>query len=417
MAGEIIRPIDLPDRPSPVASEKVPVDNGTTVGGATLAAIVAAGRPLASQAEAEAGVEATKAMTPLTTKQAINALGDVRFASAAQGDLAVSALQSIVAGTNVTVDDTDPQNPIINAGSVTAAGRYQRLEEIGKTNDYTIADTDAGILIRFNKATAVTAALPAVAGSDEEVYRVVNDGVGDLTVNPNAAELIEGASTLVLTTGSAADVWPNAAKTAWRAYVYLPDDEVLRASNNLSDVDDPIAARASLSLEEEVIYAGSVSAVALFSLIDLDVYRSISISGYARPATDTAALTIQFGDDAGATWHDGATDYAYSNVYGTGAAAAYNNVADAASIVIGLGSSDGNLTTEGSAFSMSIQRFNANAETWIVGTAMSYNASAAMVQGTVAGKLKDVGAMDSLRIAYSTGNLAQLDILVKGVRS
>lgn len=156
MAGDIIRPSALPDRPTPVGTEKVPTDNGVTVGGTTWEAGVAAGRPLANQAEAETGVNATKAMTPLTTKQAIAAQGDVRFASAAQGALADaavqpsrtisagtgltgggdlsanrtvalnassiaslanadSAVQSVVAGTNVTIDNTDPQNPVINA--------------------------------------------------------------------------------------------------------------------------------------------------------------------------------------------------------------------------------------------------------------------------------------------------------------
>lgn len=93
MVDQIIRPADLPDRPSPVASEKIPVDNGVTVGGATIQAIVNAGRPLASEAEAVAGVEATKAMTPLTTKQAIQSQGDARFASSAQGSLADTAVQ------------------------------------------------------------------------------------------------------------------------------------------------------------------------------------------------------------------------------------------------------------------------------------------------------------------------------------
>ncbi len=73
MAGEIIRPSALPDRPTPVASEKVPTDNGVTVGGTTWEAGVNAARPLASQAEAEAGTNPTKTMTPLTSAQAIAA--------------------------------------------------------------------------------------------------------------------------------------------------------------------------------------------------------------------------------------------------------------------------------------------------------------------------------------------------------
>ena len=42
------------------------------------------------------------------------------FATAAQGALADSALQSVVAGTGVTIDNTDPQNPVINSSGSTA---------------------------------------------------------------------------------------------------------------------------------------------------------------------------------------------------------------------------------------------------------------------------------------------------------
>src|SRR5690606_6361447 len=103
--NEIIRPIDLPDRPNPVASEKMVVDNGSTVAGATIASIVDAGRPLASQLEAEGGVNATKAMTPLTTKQAIDA----------------QAVTSITAGDNVSIGGTSSA-PVISATAELASG-------------------------------------------------------------------------------------------------------------------------------------------------------------------------------------------------------------------------------------------------------------------------------------------------------
>lgn len=69
-----VRIKDLPLESSPVSTEFVAID-GTTTRRATVASVVAAGRPLASQAEAEAGTDAAKTMTPLTTKQAIDAIG------------------------------------------------------------------------------------------------------------------------------------------------------------------------------------------------------------------------------------------------------------------------------------------------------------------------------------------------------
>lgn len=73
MANEIIRPTQLPARADPVATEVVPSDNGATVGGVTWADGVNAAVPPATQMESEAGVINTKRMTPLTTKQAIDA--------------------------------------------------------------------------------------------------------------------------------------------------------------------------------------------------------------------------------------------------------------------------------------------------------------------------------------------------------
>jgi hypothetical protein len=69
-----IRIKDLPPEAVPVSSEKLAID-GSSTRSATIAAIVEVGRPTASQAEAEAGTQPYNAMTPLTTAQAIAALG------------------------------------------------------------------------------------------------------------------------------------------------------------------------------------------------------------------------------------------------------------------------------------------------------------------------------------------------------
>lgn len=67
-----IRIRDLPTATPAVASDFVAIDNGTTRK-VPISDLVNVGRPLASQAEAEAGTEPSKAMTPLTTKQSIAA--------------------------------------------------------------------------------------------------------------------------------------------------------------------------------------------------------------------------------------------------------------------------------------------------------------------------------------------------------
>lgn len=124
MADQIIRPANLPLRTSPVPSEIIPVDNGSVVGGATIESIVASGRPTASQMEAEAGTNASKAMTPLTTKQSIaSEIGDT-IASAADGVLAQNAVpmdriigtnSGLVGGGNLSEDRSFSLSPSVIA--------------------------------------------------------------------------------------------------------------------------------------------------------------------------------------------------------------------------------------------------------------------------------------------------------------
>lgn len=86
----IIRPSDLPPAASVSAGNSIVVDTGSAVEKATPEQVVDAAIPLASQAEAEAGTDNAKRVTPLRVKQAIEALG-VSAVNLASADTAKGA--------------------------------------------------------------------------------------------------------------------------------------------------------------------------------------------------------------------------------------------------------------------------------------------------------------------------------------
>ena len=96
MALLLIKPGDLPAAASVDTDAAVMVQNGDAVERATPQQVVDAGRPIASEAEAVTGTDNTKAMTPLTVRQAIDAdtSGAVAQAQAAADAAEASALDA-----------------------------------------------------------------------------------------------------------------------------------------------------------------------------------------------------------------------------------------------------------------------------------------------------------------------------------
>jgi len=96
MAIIYTRPKDLPAAASVSATDALPVDNGVAVGNATPKQIVDAGRPVATEAQAIAGTDNQTAMTPLTTRQAINSDTSGSVARAEEAAEAAEASAALV---------------------------------------------------------------------------------------------------------------------------------------------------------------------------------------------------------------------------------------------------------------------------------------------------------------------------------
>ncbi len=199
----------------------VPSDNGTEVGGITLEKLVSAGRPLANQTEAVAGENSKKAMTPLTTKQAIDsqvpskisqAIADLDlgtaaksdaddFATAAQGEKADSSLQGLVPGDNVSVDASDPANPVISTPSVSynpqpldAVKSLQAQANIGPVKFDTVAGLLADTILSNAPASGRVSVAPGkIVEAQGFRYEVAASGATD-----NHVETAAGVKLYVL---------------------------------------------------------------------------------------------------------------------------------------------------------------------------------------------------------------------------
>lgn len=119
-----IRPKDLPAAASVANTVALIVDTGSTVEKATPGQVVDAAIPLASQAEAEAGVDNAKRVTPLRVKQAIDALGPtastLEFSQSGIGAFIRSVLTKLLEQ-KVSIDDYGDANTGNGIGDDTAA--------------------------------------------------------------------------------------------------------------------------------------------------------------------------------------------------------------------------------------------------------------------------------------------------------
>lgn len=195
MATSFIYPRDLPEADSVATDSSITIDNGTLVERATPKKVVDAGRPISSESQAVAGVDNTTSMTPLTTKQAIDAT--------TSGNVALSRAWA-ESDTNPDPEDATSKSAKTWAYRAEAVAPYNsRAEFEAATISDTVEFVFIGGLVFIVDATgdAITSAngvkLSPWGAIYPEHYGAVGDGVADDTV-PYKAALMFGQNGVVL---------------------------------------------------------------------------------------------------------------------------------------------------------------------------------------------------------------------------
>lgn len=203
---------------APSTSDNVAID-GPTTRRTTIGDIGNISVPVASQAEAEAGVNSTKRMTPLTTKQSIASQIGVTIASKQQGDIAdvLSPLANGGSSGSLPVRTSRLNLPTSGGGSVYAFGRngdntgtnYNGIQIGGGL----ISDGPDGVFIAPDEHASWKRNMPSKNYSpiEELYYSTAASGV---------SSKINGTNRFLFVSGAAFDNTWIGEKFYWESEVY-----------------------------------------------------------------------------------------------------------------------------------------------------------------------------------------------------
>jgi hypothetical protein len=149
----------------------------------------------------------------------------------------------------------------------------------------TLALADLGNAAIFTGASAATLNLPAIATAPIGAgWLILNSGTAPLTIDPNGAELINGAATLVLQPGQSAQVLREA--SAWRAAVMMGP-----------------TVTGNLSVSGEVQSTGPIRMQAGTALLPAITPTGDPDTGFHAPAANILAVSL--GGVEAARWEGG----------------------------------------------------------------------------------------------------------------
>jgi hypothetical protein len=107
-----------------------------------------------------------------------------------------NAVKSVQAGTNVTVDNTDPLNPIVSSTASGGSGSGI-TRTISSISSPTTAAATSGVDYVYLVSGTTTLTLPTAVGNTNR-YTVKNVGANTVTIATTSAQTIDGSASATL---------------------------------------------------------------------------------------------------------------------------------------------------------------------------------------------------------------------------
>lgn len=126
-----------------------------------------------------------------TTKWSILASKGDTGATGSTG--AAGVVQSVVAGTNVTVNSTDPANPIVSS-----SGGSSSVNVATKTSNYTLTSSN-DVVLADTSGGNVTLTLPTAVGVSKLFTLKKIASANTMTIATTSAQTIDGSSSIAIT--------------------------------------------------------------------------------------------------------------------------------------------------------------------------------------------------------------------------
>lgn len=295
-----IRIKDLPSDSAPNQNDIIPIDLAGTRG-ATIKDVVESGRPTASKTEAELGVDPQKAMTPLTTKQAIDAQVSVAYVPKT---VKVNAVDGLTGGGelsgDVTVGLTTTNIDRLNkVDGIEAGAQVNTVNSVNaKTGNVVLSASDVGLGNVDNTSDAskpISAATQAALDDKANSSVTISAGsglTGGGTLAANRTIALSSASIASLALADSAVQSVNG--KAGSSVTLTKTDVGLGNVDNTSDDNKPVSTATQAALNAKANSSVTITAGdGLTGGGNLTANRSIALNAASIASLEKADTALQ----------------------------------------------------------------------------------------------------------------------------